>query len=69
MPKAWFDVFLSHNSRDKDAVTEIAQALKDQFDARASYTPGNGLHILVSVLNINYEVFGFYQGVGALTSA
>jgi tetratricopeptide (TPR) repeat protein len=30
MPTATFDVFLSHKSQDKEAVTEIAQALKDR---------------------------------------
>ncbi|HVT16322.1 MAG TPA: FxSxx-COOH system tetratricopeptide repeat protein [Thermoanaerobaculia bacterium] len=30
MPEAQFDVFLSHNSQDKDAVLEIARALKER---------------------------------------
>ncbi|HEY0781830.1 MAG TPA: hypothetical protein VGE98_05185, partial [Thermoanaerobaculia bacterium] len=33
-----------------------------QFDAQASYALGMGLDVMVSVLNINNEVFGFYQG-------
>jgi TonB-dependent receptor len=33
-----------------------------QLDAQASYTLKNGLQAIFSVLNINNEVFGFYQG-------
>jgi TonB-dependent receptor len=33
-----------------------------QLDAQASYALKNGLQVIFSVLNINNEVFGFYQG-------
>jgi hypothetical protein len=33
-----------------------------QLDAQASYTIQRQIQIVVSLLNINNEVFGFYQG-------
>lgn len=33
-----------------------------QLDAQASYILGNGLQVLINLLNLNDEVFGFYQG-------
>jgi len=33
-----------------------------QLDAQASYTFRNGLQVLANMLNVNNEVFGFYQG-------
>jgi hypothetical protein len=33
-----------------------------QIDAQASYTFKNGFQVIVSGLNLNNEVFGFYNG-------
>ena len=33
-----------------------------QIDAQASYTFKRGIQVFASVLNLNNEVFGFYQG-------
>jgi TonB-dependent receptor len=38
-----------------------------QLDAQAGYTFPMGLEVLVSLLNINNEVFGFYQGSSRYT--
>jgi hypothetical protein len=35
-----------------------------QFDIQGSYRLWNGLHLVVSGLNLSNEVFGFYQGSG-----
>ena len=42
--------------------TATPTSIHTQIDAQASYTFRNGLRLIVYGLNLNDEVFGFYNG-------